>query len=542
MALLSHWQDARTELEAQGVTLPSAPSVQAVRNGAAPQWAHIGGGNLYRALHAQIAQDLIDLDELESGVTVLQVHDPFLVEHVLDPYRGSTLQAVLRPDGTVQERVLDATSQAVAALPSHTEDWVRAKKLFCEPGLQMVTVTITEKAYGTRNPDGTLSAPCEADQKAGPLSPATPMGIVAALLLERFLHGAMPVAMVSTDNFSHNGEVFRKAVIDVAEGWVQNGSAPHGFLSWLSSEERVSFPWTMVDRIVPGPSPEVAEMLAAQGWDDLKVIDRPGGAPVAGFVNCEEPWYLVVEDSFPNGRPALERAGVTLCSRDQAEKADTMKVCACLNPLHTALAVYGCLLDYDRIWKETDDPDLVALIERVGCDEGLPACPDPEVLEPKAFLEELLDVRLPNRGLPDAPQRIACDTSQKMPIRYGRTLAWHLSAGDAGELVGLPLVFAGWLRYLVGVDDAGAPFQPSPDPRLLELQARLAGLGLDGASAEAIHRAVAPILSDTSLFGCDLYEAGIGTTVERLLKDELSGPGAVRATLAKELKNEKEHS
>lgn len=535
MARLSQWQDARATLEGRGVTLPSPASVRSAHSSASPQWAHIGGGNLYRALHAQIAQDLLDTGELASGVTVLQVHNPFLVEHVFKPYHGSTLQAILAPDGAVRERVIDATAQALVALPSHAEDWARAKELFCEPSLQMVTVTITEKAYATRTADGALSAACHADRAAGPGRPATSMGIVAALLLERFMSGAAPVAMVSTDNFSHNGKVFRAAVLDIAEGWAENGYASQEFLGWLGNEEHVAFPWTMVDRIVPGPSLQTAALLAGQGWDDLEIIDRPDAAPVAGFVNCEEPWYLAVEDSFPNGRPALEQAGVIMCSREQAERADTMKVCACLNPLHTALAIYGCLLGYDRIWKEMNDPELVALVRRIGIMEGIPSCPNPEVLDPAAFLRELLEVRLPNRGLPDAPQRIACDTSQKMPIRYGHTLGWHLDESSADTLVGLPLVFAGWLRYLMGVDDAGEPLALSPDPRLEELRAHLAGLKLGEADPEVIHRAAAPILADASLFGCDLYEAGIAQTVESLLQDELAGPGAVRATLAREL-------
>lgn len=538
MAQLSHWQDERAGLEGRGVALPPETSVRTVHGGTAPRWAHIGGGNLYRALHAQIAQDLVDRGLLDSGVAVLQVHDPFLVDHIFRPYGGASLQVVLRPDGTTCERVLDATACALAALPSRPDDWARAKALFADPGLQMVTVTVTEKAYTTRTPDGELTEACLGDREKGPADPKTPMGIVAALLLERFLHGAAPIAMVSTDNFSRNGEVFRRSILDVVAGWVEAGHATAAYLAWLGDESRVSFPWTMVDRIVPAPSQGVAALLADQGWEDLSIVGRPGAAPVAGFVNCEEPWYLVVEDSFPNGRPALEQAGVTPCTREQAEKADTMKVCACLNPIHTALAVYGCLLGHDRIWKEMRDPELVALAERIGRVEDLPTCPDPEVLDPAAFLDRLLEERLPNPGLPDAPQRIACDTSQKMPIRFGHTLASHLSAGEADRLVGLPLVFAGWLRYLVGVDDSGAPFEPSPDPRLEELQGHLAGIALGTCDREAVHRAAAPILSDPSLFGCDLYEAGLGDRVERLFAEELAGPGAVRATLARELGRE----
>ena len=53
-------------------------------------------------------------------------------------------------------------------------------------------------------------------------------------------------------------------------------------------------------------------------------------------------------------------------------KTERMKVTTCLNPLHTALAVYGCLLGYTLIRDEMKDEDLVRLIRRLGYQEGLP--------------------------------------------------------------------------------------------------------------------------------------------------------------------------
>ena len=99
-----------------------------------------------------------------------------------------------------------------------------------------------------------------------------------------------------------------------------------------------------------------------------------------------------------------------------------MKVTTCLNPLHTALAVYGCLLGYTLIADEMKDPDLKRLVERIGYTEGLPVVTDPGIIRPEAFLKEVLEQRLPNPFMPDTPQRIACDTSQKVPIRFGETV------------------------------------------------------------------------------------------------------------------------
>lgn len=535
MATLKNWQASADELKERGVRLP-AYDVAALKQAGVeqPVWIHFGGGNLYRAFHAQIAQDLADKGLLTRGVMVAETFRPFTLDEVYDPYNYDILQVVMNADGTLAERVLAVTAGGVFANSQRPEDLARAKRYFESPELQLATFTITEKGYGLRDASGELFGFVKQELKDGPEHAASSMGIVASLLLARFNAGAAPVAMVSTDNFSQNGARFREAILTVANGWLEHGHVMQEFVDYVSDEARVSFPWSMIDRITPNPSPETEEALKRQGWEDLGLIATPSGAHFAGFANTEAAHYLVVEDSFPNGRPALEEGGVIMRDRDTAEKADTMKVTACLNPLHTCLAVYGCLLGYTRIWQEMEDADLVALIKHLGYDEDLPVVVDPRVIDPEAFIEELLAKRLPNKALPDAPQRIATDTSQKVAIRYGHTLGAYLAAGkDVSGLTYIPLVIAGWLRYLTGVDDKGAAFTPSPDPLLEQLQAHVAGLRLGEATAEIVHAAAQPILSNKEIFTVDLYELGLGEKVEGMLLEQLAGPGAVRATIEK---------
>lgn len=533
MLSLKQWQSQRREFEEHGIRLPKG-DVDAVREAGRkqPVWIHVGGGNLYRAFHAAIAQDLIDAGELSRGVVVMETYRPFTVDELYKPYNDDILQVVMNPDGSLSERVLASTADALFANAERPEDWARAKACFASPELQLVTVTITEKGYALRTAEGTFSAQAESDFASGPAAPKTTMGTFAALLHARYQAGAAPIAMVSTDNFSRNGEHFRTAVLDVAQAWQKNGFVDGDFVAYVSDESQVSFPWTMIDRITPNPSPETEAALKEQGFDDLPLI-AAGRAHFAGFSNTEAAHYLVVEDSFPNGRPDLSAGGVILCDRGTAERADTMKVTACLNPLHTTLAVYGCLLGYTRIWQEMENPDLVALIRHIGYDEDLPVVVDPKVIDPGSFIDELLEKRLPNHALPDAPQRIATDTSQKVPVRFGHTLkAYAENPGlDPSSLTFIPLAIAGWLRYLIGVDDNGAPFNPSPDPLLDELQAQFSPLSLGTADAASVHAAAEPILSNREIFVVDLYEVGLGAKVEQMLLEELSGPGAVAATI-----------
>ncbi|VWL99019.1 Polyol:NADP oxidoreductase [Collinsella aerofaciens] len=536
MVSLKNWKDEREELAHMGVELPRY-DVGAVRAAGVeqPRWIHFGAGNLYRAFHAQIAQELANKGLLDRGVIVAETFRPFTLDEVYAPFNNDILQVVMNADGSLDERVLAITADGVFANSQRPGDFARTKRYFESPELQMATFTITEKGFGLRDAAGELLPYVKAELEAGPDGAASSMGIVCALLLARFNAGAAPIAMVSTDNFSQNGRRFREAILAVAKGWLASGHVSQGFVDYVSDESRVSFPWSMIDRITPNPSPETEARLREQGWSDLDLI-KTSGPTFAGFANTEACHYLVIEDSFPNGRPALEEGGVIMCDRDTAEKADTMKVTACLNPLHTCLAVFGCLLGYDRIWAEMEDADLSALVHHLGYDEDLPVVVDPKVIDPQVFIDELVCQRLVNKSLPDAPQRIATDTSQKVAIRYGHTLNSYLAAGkDVSGLTYIPLTIAGWLRYLIGIDDEGKAFECSPDPLLAELQGRVFGLKLGASDATAVHASAEPILSNKEIFTLDLYEVGLGEKIEGYLLEMLGGPGFVRATIHKYL-------
>lgn len=534
MLSLKNWHEQRAEFEKAGVELPTFDVRAAKEAGAAqPKWIHIGAGNLFRTFHAEVAQRLLDAGLMDRGIVVADIRQGDTIENIWRPFNDDVLEVVMRPDGKLGKRVIASVASSLFAHPSCPADYEQMRRYFESPELQFVTVTITEKGYGLTDASGKLLPDVTEEMAASPDEPKTSMGIVAALLHARFVAGAAPIAMVTTDNFSQNGRRFRESVTTIARGWFEAGKVDAAFVDYVSDEGRVSFPWSMIDRITPNPSEDVRAKLADEGFGDINLIGTPGGTTFASFANTEEARYLVIEDSFPNGRPALDKGGVILTDRATAEKADTMKVTACLNPLHTCLAVYGCLLGYTRIWQEMEDADLVTLIRHLGYDEDLPVVVDPKVIDPQAFIAELLEKRLPNKALPDAPQRIASDTSQKVSIRYGHTLAAYAAdpALDPSKLTYIPLVIAGWLRYLLGIDDNGDSFTPSPDPLLGELQKQLSSISLGSADEASVHAAVAPILSNKEIFTVDLFELGLGEKVEKMLLSELVGPGAVRATI-----------
>ena len=196
------------------------------------------------------------------------------------------------------------------------------------------------------------------------------------------------------------------------------------------------------------------------------------------------------------------------------------------------MALYGCMLDYTLISAEMGDADLRSFVQKLGYIEAMPVVTDPGVLNPYEFIGDVINKRLPNPFMPDAPQRIAMDTSQKLPIRFGETLRKYLERGlDKKNLVLIPLTLAGYARYLKGLKDDLTPFQPSPDPLLEELQAIVAPLEIGKADQD--WSPLKSLYSRKDIFGLDLYEAGLGEQIEGMVRELYAGPDAVRATLHK---------
>ncbi len=525
----------RAGWEKAGVKLPAYDiDLMRKKTDEKPLWVHFGAGNIFRAFIAALQQRLLDEGLSDRGIIAADTFDVDNIRMIYGGYDNLTMSVTLNADATIDKEIIASVSEAVVAQPGEKKDYDRLLRAFAAPSLQMISFTITEKGYALRGIDGQYLKVVAEDLANGPEQARHAMTIVTALLFHRYQAGKAPLAVVSMDNCSHNGEKLQSSILEVARAWNANGFVPDGFVSWLTDESQVSFPWSMIDKITPRPAPEVQRMLEEAGIEDMAPLETPRGTFVAPFVNAEKAQYLVVEDKFPNGRPPLEKAGVYFTDRDTVNKTERMKVTTCLNPLHTALAVYGCLLGYTLIRDEMKDADLVKLIRRLGYQEGLPVVTDPGILSPKAFIDEVMEERLPNPFMPDAPQRIATDTSQKVGIRFGETIRSYLAEGRSmDQLVALPLAIAGWLRYLLGVDDKGCPMQLSSDPLLEDLRAQLAGIEL--GRQETCGDKLQAILSNPVIFGSDLTACPLGERITAFFLEEIRGPGAVRNTLQKYL-------
>ena len=150
----------------------------------------------------------------------------------------------------------------------------------------------------------------------------------------------------------------------------------------------------------------------------------------------------------------------------------------------------------------------------VAYDEGLPVVPNPGILSPQAFVDELFNDRFPNEYLGDTNLRLAVDVSQMVGIRFGETVKAYVEKyGDASRLTAIPLGIAGWLRYLTE-----------------QLKDIVVG------HPETFKDQLKPILSNERLFFTDLYKDGVGEKIETMFREMIAGPGAVKATIHKYVK------
>lgn len=504
-----------------------------------PIWVHFGGGNLFRCMQAWQQQKLIDLGLSNKGIILAETWDDGLIEQIYNKYDNRTLNIILKGDGSFDLELVDSIAKAVYVNANEEKGQAGFEYLgqvFQNESLQLATFTVTEKGYNIKDLKGQYFPPVALEIELGPNRPQSLMGVITAMLNKRFEANMAPIALLSTDNFSHNGDKLKDSVLQIAKEWMNNGFVTSKFVDYLNDSSKVSFPFSMIDRITPAPSEVIAQKLKDLGIEDCEIVKTVKFSVSSSFVNAEETKYLIVEDNFPNGRPALEEAGVIFTTKQKVDEVERMKVCTCLNPLHTALAITGCLLGFNKISDEVKDPDLLALINKIGYLEGMPVVTDPGIVNPEEFIKEVIENRLPNPYIPDTPQRIATDTSQKLPIRFGVTIKMYNDSQDldVNDLNAIPFVLACWLRYLIGIDDFGEKFERSPDPMFSELDDIFSNLNI--GDSEDKFESVRPLLSDSNIFGVDLKSVKLDDKVFNYFKRLMDHPGSVREVLKELIK------
>ncbi|MCC8181756.1 MAG: mannitol dehydrogenase family protein, partial [Clostridiales bacterium] len=230
--------------EKVGVKLPQYDvAAMAEATKAAPIWVHFGAGNIFRGFVAALQQRLLNEGLAEKGIIAADTFDYDIIDRIYTPFDNLTMNVTLNPDGSTSREIIASVAEGLRANSAEPDQMARFRAIFTDPGLQMISFTITEKGYALNRPDGSLMPVVQADMDEGPSKARHAMSLVCALLYERYLAGKYPLAVVSMDNCSHNGEKLQSSIMTMANAWLERGFVDQGFIDYLTDEGKVSFPW-----------------------------------------------------------------------------------------------------------------------------------------------------------------------------------------------------------------------------------------------------------------------------------------------------------
>ncbi|HKS34103.1 MAG TPA: fructuronate reductase [Enterobacteriaceae bacterium] len=429
---------------------------------------HLGFGAFHRAHQAVYADILAAGHGSDWGYTEVNLIGG--EQQIEDLKRQDNLY-------TVAEMSADAWTARVVgvvkeALHAQVDSLETVLSKMCEPQVAIVSLTITEKGYCHSPASGQLMLdhPLIVADLNAPQQPKSAVGVVVEALARRKAAGLPAFSVMSCDNMPENGHVTRNVVIAYARA--RNAE----LAGWI--EANVTFPSTMVDRIVPAVTAET-----------LDKIEQLTGVRDSAGVACEPFRQWVIEDNFVAGRPAWEKAGAELVA--DVVPFEEMKL-RMLNGSHSFLAYLGYLAGYQHINDCMEDANYRATARALMLDQQAPTLKVKGV--DLAHYADMLITRYSNPALRHRTWQIAMDGSQKLPQRMLDSVRWHLVKGSDFSLLALGI--AGWMRYVGGVDEQGAAIEVS-DPLLATIQQAVQ----QSAEGEARVRA---LLGIEAIFGNEL--------------------------------------
>ena len=461
-----------SEIQSGAIRTPGIDVMDYDRSTVTPGIVHLGIGAFHRAHMAAYVDSLLARTP-DWGIVGASLRRPDTRE-ALEPQDFLYTLAIRDASGTKPRivgsilDVLDANTQRAELIET-----------MASPAIRIVSLTVTEKGYCHDPSTGEL------DQKhrdivhdlAHPEAPISAPGIIVAALELRRQRGLAPFTVMSCDNLPSNGRTAGRIVRRLAE-LMDGGAGLAGYV------QTVSFPSTMIDRIVPATTD----------------ADR---AIVADITGLEDAWPImtepftqwVIEDDFPAGRPPFETVGAELV--EDVEPFELMKL-RMLNGSHSSMAYLGYLSGHQYVNEAIADPGIHQLIHGLMTEEAMPTLPmSRATLE--AYRDQLL-ARFANPALKHRTWQIAMDGTQKLPQRLLGTIRDRLEA--AQPFPRLALGVAAWMRYVTGIDEAGQPIDVK-DP----MAARLREIA-DGAGQDPVKLANG-LLAVTEVFGSDLPQVAV---------------------------------
>jgi fructuronate reductase len=399
--------------------------------------AHLGVGAFHRCHQAAFTDDMLEARMARWGVVGINIRPPRLADSL--GAQDGLYTATLRQGETAETRVIGSIRRVIDVETARGLD--DAVAALAGPDIDVVTLTLTEKGYCHVPATGKLdeaNAEVQADA-AGSALPKTALGLLAlALDRRRALHGS-GLTLISCDNIPGNGSILRSVLTDFAR------RRSPDLADWITAQ--VTFPSTMVDRIVPATqAADIEHIRVLTGLTDL-------GAVVG------EPFrQWVIEDSFAGRRPPWDIVGASFVAEAKPYEMIKMRV---LNAAQSTLSHLGALLGHEYSFEAAADPVLAAVTRTMLEQETAWTLPVLAGMEVAPYIETTFR-RIGNTAIRHRCHQIGTDGSQKIVQRILDPLRERLRAGLAADR--LCLGAASWIAYVAsGASRFGARWQPS-DP------------------------------------------------------------------------------
>ncbi|NEH60228.1 mannitol dehydrogenase family protein [Rhizobium leguminosarum] len=449
---------------------------------------HLGPGAFFRAHFAPFTDAALAAESGDWGIEVASLRTADVADH-LNEQDGLYTMLIRDTSGTVAQVIGPILRAHVA-----TRDPAGLLDRLEDPAIRIVSLTVTEKAYGMDTATGGLDLN-HADVAADLANRHAPRGVIGYLvegLSRRRAKGIAPFTPLSCDNLPSNGAVLKRLVLDFAE------RVDPPLRRWI--EENVPFPSTMVDRITPASTEATyqdAERLT--GRQDLAAIET-------------EPFtQWVIEDHFANGRPAWDKAGALMVTDVSAYEKMKLRM---LNGAHSLLAYLGYIGGYEFIRDVMDDAALAALAYRHmhAAARTLDAVPG---IDLDAYASELI-ARFANKAIAHRTYQIAMDGTQKLPQRLLEPASEALAHGDRAETYAIAV--AAWMRYAIGEHGNGERYELR-DPRAGGIAALIADIPRTGLAISAALFTL-PGLFPAALTAHRAWAQDVADKLEILIQDD----------------------
>ena len=451
--------------------------------------AHIGVGAFHRCHQAEFIDDMLEARFGRWGVFGVNLTTPDLAD-LLAP-QDCLYSRTLRQDERAETRIIGALRQVIDVKDKATAE--AAIAALGGPDISVATITVTEKGYCLTPSTGALDLdnPALRADLDGGFPPRTLLGLLALALERRRQIGGAPLTLISCDNIPSNGARLKEAMLK--------------FVTLRSAEltrfidGSVTFPSTMVDRIVPATAP-----------DDVEAISVVLGVRDCAAVVGEPFRQWVIEDRFAGERPPLDLAGVEFVADAKLYEKIKMRI---LNAAQSTLAHQGALVGREFTFQAAADPVLGALTRRMLEQETSTTLPKFGGMDAAQYIDQSM-ARVHNTAIRHRCHQIGTDGSQKIVQRLVDPLRERLERGQPGGL--LSLAVASWIAYgLSGARRFGSRWTPS-DPYAETLIA----IGERNSDWSELSRSV---LAIAPIFGTDMARPRLIEPIARHLRGLLGG-------------------